>query len=72
MYTLSKLVRNGNCTMITIPRRILHHLEWVPGAFVVATVTEDHQLLVRAARESDLDPRKGWPSRQLTSEEAGR
>jgi antitoxin component of MazEF toxin-antitoxin module len=53
---LQKLTRNGNSTMVTIPRAVLIHLDWLPGEAVILEVLEDKSIRLRRPRDGDFAP----------------
>ena len=56
MRALQKLTRNGNSTMIAIPRAILVTLGWLPGEAMIVEVLENSEVLVRRPRAEDFAP----------------
>jgi antitoxin component of MazEF toxin-antitoxin module len=54
MKLACKLVRNGNSTQITIPRRVLNLLRWSAGDEVILEMTDIDTIAVHPRRVSDL------------------
>ena len=69
MRALQKLVKNGNSTQVTIPRAVLHYLDWLPGEFIILEVCADKTLRIRPPVETDVAPRRFHPVLVQTAEE---
>jgi len=60
MKELRRIVRNGNSTQVSIPRRMLEYLGWRPGEPIVIELTECGSIEIRRPVISDLrSPAKG-------------
>ena len=51
-----QIVKNGNASVVTIPRRILRALGWQLGDFVVPEVLEDRTVRYRLPTLRDVQP----------------
>ncbi len=58
MKALLKLTRNGNATMVCVPRRALAWLGWLQGQIVCVEVLEDKSLHVRKPTIADMSAKK--------------
>lgn len=52
---VGKLVMNGNSTQVTIQRRILYELGWIPGECVVLTALPGRKLLIERLEDAIVD-----------------
>lgn len=50
----NKLVRNGNSTGVSIPRRMLEWLQWTPGQPIIVEANMDKTVTIRLPRIEDL------------------
>ena len=56
MRAIQKIIRNGNSAMVTIPRPLLIHLEWLPGETLILELLEDKSIRIRRPTERDFAP----------------
>lgn len=54
MKELRRIVRNGNSTQVSIPRRMLEYLGWRAGEPIVIELTECQTIEIRRPVISDL------------------
>jgi len=56
MYSFQKVTRNGNSAGVTIPRRLLAHMDLLPGDVVRVELQEDGTLLIRPFENRNVAP----------------
>lgn len=49
-----KLVANGNCTAVNIPKAMLHYLGWLSGEEIVFELLEDRSIRIRELTRDDF------------------
>lgn len=72
MATIHKLVVNGNSVQVSLPKMLREHLGWRAGQRVTVELGKDETIVIRRARESDLDEPAPLRSQQLALSEVSR
>lgn len=54
MFALARLCKNGNGSMVTIPKAMLRHLGWLPGEYIAVVVGENMEVTCRRVTADQL------------------